>query len=176
MRLNEEVVLFFTVLEWLVLSTLIGCVVGLAALGFITFMHYSIEVGNRYEQVFYLLPLSFFLANVISPFVFENHLGTDTMIAAINKNYGRVEGHFIPTKVVNVSLILATGGPAGKESPCAQIGVGISSLFASLFRVYNVDCRKIVLLVFCAGFACVFGAPIAGALFGIEILAVGIIS
>ncbi|CCH03632.1 Cl-channel voltage-gated family protein (plasmid) [Fibrella aestuarina BUZ 2] len=175
MRVNEEIVLFFTVLKWLVLATVIGCVVGLAASGFITFIHYVIEAGNRYEQVFYLLPLSFFTANLLSQFVLKQHLGTDALIAAINKNYGRIEGSFIPTKVVNVSLILAAGGSAGKESPCAQIGAGIGSLFAALFRVDDVDRRKMVLCGFCAGFACVFGAPIAGALFGMEILAVGVI-
>lgn len=162
MCLHEEVVLFFTVLKWLVLSTIIGCVVGLAASGFITFIHYIIEAGNRYEHVYYLLPLSFFVANLLSQFVLKNHLGTDALIAAINKNQGRVEGGFIPTKVINVSLILATGGSAGKESPCAQIGAGIGSAFASLFRVDDVDRRKMVLCGFCAGFACVFGAPIAG--------------
>ncbi|XAZ81885.1 chloride channel protein (plasmid) [Fibrella sp. ES10-3-2-2] len=175
MRVNEEVILFFTVLKWLVLSTLVGCIVGLAASGFIKFIHYVIEAGNRYEHVFYLLPLSFFLANVLSQFVLKQHLGTDTLIAAINKNYGRVEGSLIPTKIVNVVLILATGGSAGKESPCAQIGAGIGSLFANLFRVDDVDRRKMVLCGFCAGFSCVFGAPIAGALFGIEVLAAGVI-
>ena len=175
MRVNEEVILFFTVLKWLVLSTLVGCIVGLAASGFIKFIHYVIEAGNRYEHVFYLLLLSFFLANVLSQFVLKQYLGTDTLIAAINKNYGRVEGSLIPTKIVNVVLILATGGSAGKESPCAQIGAGIGSLFANLFRVDDVDRRKMVLCGFCAGFSCVFGAPIAGALFGIEVLAAGVI-
>ncbi|NID13613.1 chloride channel protein [Fibrivirga algicola] len=175
MRVNEEIILFFTVLKWLVLSTLIGCTVGLAASGFIKFIHYIIEAGNRYEHVFYLLPLSFFLANVLSQFVLKQHLGTDTLIAAINKNYGRVEGSLIPTKIINVVLILATGGSAGKESPCAQIGAGIGSVCANLLRVDDVDRRKMVLCGFCAGFSCVFGAPIAGALFGIEVLAAGVI-
>ena len=102
-------------------------------------------------------------------------MGTDALIAAINKNYGRIEGSFIPTKVVNVALILATGGSAGKESPCAQIGAGIGSVCATLFRMDDVDRRKMVLCGFCAGFSCVFGAPLAGALFGIEVLAVGVI-
>lgn len=175
MRLTEEAVLLFSVLKWILLATLIGCVTGLVASGFITFIHYVIEQGNRFEHVFYLLPLSFFIANLLSQFVFKYHLGTDALIAAINKHYGRIEGSFIPVKIINVSLILATGGSAGKESPCAQIGAGIGSVFSGMLRVDDEDRRKMVLCGFCAGFACVFGAPIAGALFGIEILAVGVI-
>lgn len=175
MRINEELILFFTVLKWLSISILIGCLVGVAASVFILFIHYVIEQGNHYQYAFYLLPLSFFVANLLSQFVLKNHLGTDALIAAINKNYGKIEGSFIPTKIVNVSLILAAGGSAGKESPCAQIGAGIGSVCANLLRMDDVDRRKMVLCGFCAGFSCVFGAPIAGALFGIEVLAAGVI-
>ncbi|GAB3773082.1 chloride channel protein [Spirosoma horti] len=175
MRIHEELVLFFSVLKWITLSILIGSLTGLAASGFILFIHYVIEQSDHYEHVFYLLPISFFLANLLSQFVLKQHVGTDALIAAINRNYGKIEGSFVPTKVVNVILILATGGSAGKESPCAQIGAGLGSLCANLFRVDDLDRRKMVLCGFCAGFACVFGAPIAGALFGIELLAVGVI-
>lgn len=175
MQFNEEIILFFSVLKWLILSILIGCLTGLAASGFILFIHYVIEQSNHYQHVFYLLPLSFFTANLLSQFVLKQHVGTDALISAINKNYGKLEASFVPTKIVNVILILATGGSAGKESPCAQIGAGLGSVCANLFRVNDVDRRKMVLCGFCAGFSCVFGAPIAGALFGIEVLAVGVI-
>lgn len=175
MRVNEEVVLFFSVVKWLFIATLIGCVVGLSASAFITFVHFVIEQSDQYKNAFYFLPLSFLAASLLSQYVLKSSLGTDALIAAINKNHGRIEGSFIPTKIINVVLILGTGGSAGKESPCAQIGAGIGSLFANLFRVDDVDRRKMVLCGFCAGFACVFGAPLAGALFGIEILAVGVI-
>lgn len=175
MRIQEELVLFFSVLKWIILSILIGCLTGLTASGFIRFIHEVIEQSNHYQHVFYWLPLSFFVANLLSQFVLKQHVGTDALIAAINKNYGKIEGSFVPTKIINVILILATGGSAGKESPCAQIGAGLGSLCANLFRVTDIDRRKMVLCGFCAGFACVFGAPIAGALFGIEVLAVGVI-
>ncbi|ADB38638.1 chloride channel protein [Spirosoma linguale] len=175
MRINDEVILFFSVLKWLFIASLIGCVVGVVASGFILSLHYIIEQSNQYQHIFYWLPVSFFVANLLSQFVLKRHLGTDALIDAINKNYGKLEGSFIPTKVVNVVLILATGGSAGKESPCAQIGAGIGSVCANLFRVDDIDRRKMVLCGFCAGFACVFGAPMAGALFGIEVLAVGVI-
>ena len=175
MRVTNEFILFFSILKWLVVASIIGCLVGAVASGFILSLHYIIEQSNHYQHIFYLLPLSFFLANLLSQFVLKRHLGTDALIDAINTKYGKLEGSFIPTKVINVVLILATGGSAGKESPCAQIGAGIGSVCANLFRVDDIDRRKMVLCGFCAGFACVFGAPVAGALFGIEVLAVGVI-
>nr|WP_293834068.1 chloride channel protein [uncultured Arsenicibacter sp.] len=175
MDIREEFLLFLSVLKWIVLATIIGWMTGFAASGFIKLIHYIIEQSNEYESVFYLLSVSFFTANLLSQFVLKRHLGTDALIAAINNNHGRIEGSFVPTKIINVMLILGTGGSAGKESPCAQIGAGLGSLCANVLKVDDIDRRKMVLCGFCAGFACVFGAPLAGALFGIELLAVGVI-
>ncbi|MGQ9525738.1 MAG: chloride channel protein, partial [Armatimonadota bacterium] len=61
-------------------------------------------------------------------------------------------------------LTLASGGSAGKEGPCAQIGAGLASSFASVFRFNDRDRRKLVICGISAGFASVFGTPIAGAI------------
>ncbi len=175
MKLNEELILFLTIVRWLALATLVGGLVGLGASGFIWVVHSVIDQSNHYQYAFYLLPLSFFIASYLSGTLLKSNLGTNTLIAAINRNYGRIEGSFVPIKVINILLILATGGSAGKESPCAQIGAGLASACASLFRVDDIDRRKLIICGFSAGFACVFGAPLAGAIFGIEVLAVGVI-
>jgi H+/Cl- antiporter ClcA len=61
----------------------------------------------------------------------------------------------------------------GKEGPCAQIGAGIASVLAGLLRFGEHDRRKLVICGISAGFALVFGTPIAGSIFGVEVLFVG---
>ncbi|MBP2638182.1 MAG: Chloride channel core [Firmicutes bacterium] len=70
-------------------------------------------------------------------------------------------------------ITIAAGGSAGKEGPAAQIGAILASAWARLLKVSNADCRKLVICGLSAGFACVFGTPVAGAIFGIEVLFVG---
>lgn len=79
----------------------------------------------------------------------------------------------VPVKLVATVITIAAGGSAGKEGPCAQIGAGLSSLFADLFRFDDNDRKKLVICGISAGFSTVFGTPIAGAIFGVEVLFVG---
>ena len=68
---------------------------------------------------------------------------------------------------------MASGGSAGKEGPCAQIGAGLSSVFADLFKFNDSERKKLVICGISGGFAAVFGTPIAGAIFGVEVLFAG---
>src|SRR5262249_9542377 len=76
-------------------------------------------------------------------------------------------------KLLATVLTLACGGSVGKEGPCAQIGASITSLFADLMRLRDEDRRRLVICGIGAGFAAVFGTPVSGALFGIEVLYLG---
>ena len=76
-------------------------------------------------------------------------------------------------KLLATVVTLASGGSAGKEGPCAQIGAGISSTLAGWFHFDETDRKKLVICGVSAGFATVFGTPVAGALFGVEVLAIG---
>ena len=104
----------------------------------------------------------------------QNHrdFSTDSVIHKINA--------YEPVSLVSVAkaflLSIATmafGGSAGKEAPCADVGAGLSAFFGKLLRFSAKDTRKLMICGVSAGFAGVFGVPVAGALFGLEVLWVG---
>lgn len=104
----------------------------------------------------------------------EGH-GTEKVIEAIHKRSGKIPILVVPVKLVATIITLATGGSAGKEGPCAQIGAGLTSLFSDLLRFDDRDRKKMVICGISAGFASVFGTPIAGSIFGVEVLFIGAI-
>ena len=61
----------------------------------------------------------------------EGH-GTEKVIEAVHKQSGRIKPMVVPIKLIATVITLAFGGSAGKEGPCAQIGAGLASIFASL--------------------------------------------
>ena len=174
-KLAEESVLFISVLKWFFLSTLVGITVGLSTVGFLKALYWASDSIGRSPYYYLLLPLalplSAFLIKYIAPEA--EGMGTDKVIEAVHKHSGKIKPAVVPVKLAATILTIATGGSAGKIGPCAQIGGGLTSLLADLFRFSDSDRKKLVICGISAGFSAVFGTPIAGAIFGVEVLFVG---
>ena len=173
--ITEQSVLFASVIKWIVLGACTGIIVGLATTAFLRLLAWATAQGDPYAYTFLLLPIAFWISALLTTRVApdaQGH-GTEKVIEAIHKHGSVIPAAVVPVKLVATIITLAVGGSAGKEGPCAQIGAGLSSLFARLLRFDENDRKKLVICGISAGFATVFGTPIAGAIFGVEVLIVG---
>ncbi len=91
-------------------------------------------------------------------------------------------GAGVPVRMAPLVLIgtLAThlcGGSAGREGTAVQMGGGIASALIRVFKLLTPsDTRTLLMAGVAGGFAGVFGTPLAGTVFAMEVLAVGRIS
>lgn len=174
-KISEEVIIFFSIFKWFALASVIGVIVGSATALFLTLLNYGITVRNYSPYYFLALPFAFFTSSfLITRFAgdAEGH-GTEKVIEAIHKKSSIIDFAVVPVKLAATLITLSFGGSAGKEGPCAQIGAGLASSFAKFFNFDEKDRKKIVVCGISAGFAAVFGTPLAGAIFGVEVLFIG---
>lgn len=176
-KIAEETILFVSVLKWVFLSSLIGAIIGIVTALFLKGLNVVVAFTAGFKYYFLFLPAGFILsALIIKKFApdAEGH-GTEKVIEAVHKKAGLIDAAVVPIKLISTYITLAVGGSVGKEGPCAQIGAGVASLFAQLARFNPADRKKLVICGISAGFAAVFGTPVAGAIFGVEVLFVGAI-
>jgi H+/Cl- antiporter ClcA len=174
-KVVESSVLFVSILKWLFLATCIGVLVGLSTTAFLKLLGAGISLASDHRSYYLALPVAVFLSALIVKYLApqaEGH-GTEKIIEAVHRRSGKMNLAVVPVKLVATIVTIAFGGSAGKEGPAAQIGAAISSGFSRLLRFNDRDRKKLVICGISAGFAAVFGTPIAGALFGVEVLFVG---
>jgi H+/Cl- antiporter ClcA len=173
--ISESTVLFLSILKWVFLASISGAIVGGAVSLFLLLLNWSTGLHTQFTYYYWLLPVALFLSALLVTALAPEAAGhgTEKVIEAIHKREGKIAVPVVPVKLAATIITLATGGSAGKEGPCAQIGAGLTSLFSDLLRFDAHDRKKMVICGISAGFAAVFGTPIAGSIFGVEVLFVG---
>lgn len=174
----EQTVIFFSVAKWLILSSAVGVMIGALMSMFLKLLQSAEDSRSDLGFTYYfILPFALMLTIWIVR-TFDKSAtghGTEKVIEAVHKRDGKINITVIPVKLVATVLTIFAGGSVGKEGPGAQIGAGAASVASTILKFSKQDRKKLVICGISAGFASVFGTPIAGAIFGIEVLIIGVI-
>jgi chloride channel protein, CIC family len=96
--------------------------------------------------------------------------GVPEVMQAVAVAQGRIRARVVAIKALASSICIATGGSVGREGPIVQIGAAMGS---SCGQMLGLGPRRMRTLVGCgaaAGIAATFNAPVAGALFAVEVI------
>lgn len=88
----------------------------------------------------------------------------------IRFNKGRLDPKNNPSMVLSSLLCVAAGGSLGPEAPLVQVTGSTGTLLGKLFRLKGEALRSMSIAGMASGFTALFGAPLGGSLFSLEIL------
>jgi len=96
--------------------------------------------------------------------------GVPEVMEAVALRGGRIRPRVVVAKLIASGVCIASGGSVGREGPIVQIGSAIGSSVGQWLRVGERRMRTLVGCGAAAGIAATFNAPVAGALFAVEII------
>lgn len=122
----------------------------------------------------FLLPLAGILIYFLYKVSGKNAEGGNNLIMdEIHKPGGGVPFRMAPLVLLTTVITHLFGGSAGREGTAVQIGGSLAQFFAKRLKLSQEDVKILLMTGIAAGFGAVFGTPITGAIFALEVLALG---
>ncbi|WP_413584315.1 voltage-gated chloride channel family protein [Bdellovibrio sp. HCB274] len=157
--------------RWSAISIVIGLLAGTASAGFLASLDFVTRTRVENPWLLFLLPV----AGILIAWLYHRHgKGTEAgNILILDEIHSPKQ--VVPLRMAPLVLFgtLAThlfGGSAGREGTAVQMGASISDQLTHLFKFDNSERKLLLMAGISAGFASVFGTPLAGAIFGLEVL------
>ncbi|MGO4697020.1 voltage-gated chloride channel family protein [Paenibacillus sp. 2TAB26] len=164
-------------LKWLFIAGVIGILSGSASALFLASLEFVTETRIQHLWLLWLLPFGgAFVSYLYLKFGKEAGRGNNLIIEQIHTGNGFIPLRMAPLVLIGTLITHLFGGSAGREGTAVQMGGSLAEWFGKLIKSGPLD-RKIILMCgISSGFGAVFGTPLAGTIFGLEVLAIGVIS
>jgi len=167
-------ILGISFLKWIFISTIVGILTGIAGTLFLKSLELATDLRIRNPWLLFLLPIGgAFVSFLYSNYGENSSRGNNLIIDKINENEDNIPLRMAPLVFLGTFITHLFGGSAGREGTGVQIGASISEGVGRLFKLDKIDTKIILMCGISSGFASVFGTPLAGTIFGLEVAALG---
>jgi H+/Cl- antiporter ClcA/CBS-domain-containing membrane protein len=171
---NDFIAFGKTSAKWTLLGGSVGVLAGVASAIFLISLAWATEVRVANIQIIFLLPLmGFLVAWVYARFGGTAALGNNLVIDEVNRNRSKIPLRMAPLVLLGTVITHLFGGSAGREGTAIQMGASLADGLRRLLRLGPDDRRLLIMAGISGGFGSVFGVPVAGFAFGMEVQSVG---
>ncbi|MBX3443036.1 MAG: voltage-gated chloride channel family protein [Planctomyces sp.] len=175
LTLREHVGLSVYLIKWLLLATPVGIVVGSACALFLWSLDRATHLRFEHPCLLWLLPVAgVSVGGLYWLFGKSVEGGNNLIMDEIHEPGGGVPVRMAPLILIGTIVTHLFGGSAGREGTAVQMGGSLASWLARQLRgLDRHDVRRLLMAGIAAGFGGVFGTPVAGTIFALEVLSIG---
>ena len=160
--------------RWLLFCSLLAMFVGTASAGFLVSLDWVTRWREAHAWAPALLPAAGLLIGLAYHYYGKSAgRGTNLLLEEIHRPSQRIPWRLLPLVLGGTLATHAAGGSAGREGTAVQMAGALAEQLARWLGLRPSDRRLLLIAAISAGFASVFGTPLAGAVFGLEVLWLG---
>lgn len=165
---------FIFLLKWLTISGIIGLLAGSASAIFLIALDWATQTRESNLWIIALLPLGGLVIGFVYHYFGKSVVkGNNQILEEFHSPKDIIPLKMAPLVLLSTVVTHLFGGSAGREGTAIQMGGAIADQFTKLFKLKSEDRRIILVMGVSAGFASIFGTPLAGAVFALEVFVIG---
>lgn len=170
----EHLAIVHHLIRWTFLTIPLSFIVGSLVALFLWLLDKATELRWQQGWLLYLLPLAGILIYFVYKYLGKNaEAGNNLIMDEIHEPGGGVPTRMTPLVLITTIITHLFGGSAGREGTAVQMGGSMAALLGRWFKLNKQDLSILLMCGIAAGFGAVFGTPVTGAVFALEVLAVG---
>lgn len=171
MNLENTKKILLISLKWILICVLIGIFCGSASAFFLIALDWVTQYRESNKWLIWLLPIGGLTIGLGYHYWGQSVVkGNNLLLEEYENPQKTIPLKMAPLVLFGTLLTHLFGGSAGREGTAVQMGGAIADQFTRIFKLDTVNRKTIIILGISAGFASVFGTPLAGALFALEVL------
>jgi H+/Cl- antiporter ClcA len=157
--------------KWIFIYSIIAILSGSSSAFFLVALDWVTQYREQNHWVIGLLPIGGLIIGLLYQFYGSDVIkGTNIILEEYEKPEKVIPFKMAPMILASTLITHVLGGSAGREGTAVQMSVAISDQFRQLLNLTDTDRKTILILGISAGFAGIFGTPLAGALFALEVV------
>jgi H+/Cl- antiporter ClcA len=174
LRNYEPLIALPHVVKWLPISIVVGILAGTASAALLISLEWATDWREAHRLIITLLPLGGFISGLIYHYFGRTvEAGNNLLLEEIHNPKDIIPFRMAPLVLLGTDITHLFGGSAGREGTALQMGASLADQLTKILRFQGANRRILLTAGISGGFASVFGTPLAGTVFGLEVLAIG---